>query len=284
MHLWLGQAVAAAYDAAQAILGLYGGAVTVEQKDDRSPLTAADKASHELIVAALQGLPGALPVLSEESREMPYGERRGWPRFWLVDPLDGTKEFLKRNGEFTVNIALVEGGLPVFGVVYAPVLQSLYVGGRGVGAFAAVEGEHFRGRAELLAGFEAPAAAGWQALPRPGASPAGTVRVVASRSHESLETRAFIEDLEARHGRVELISIGSSLKLCLVAEGRADIYPRLAPTMEWDTAAAQAVVEAAGGAVWEHPSGQPLRYNKPSLLNPFFVAGRGGWPAPNRQG
>jgi 3'(2'), 5'-bisphosphate nucleotidase len=284
MGSWLRHAIAAVYDAAQATLRLYGGPVAVEQKDDRSPLTAADRASHELILGALSGLPEAIPVLSEESRETPYAERRGWTRFWLVDPLDGTKEFLKRNGEFTVNLALVDAGQPVLGVVCAPVLGALYVGVRGLGAFTAVEGEHFRGRAELLAGADRPAAAGWQALPRPGAPPPGAVRVVASRSHESDETRAFVEGLAKEHGPAELVSIGSSLKLCLVAEGSADVYPRLAPTMEWDTAAAQAVVEAAGGSVWEYPSGQPLRYNKPSLLNPFFVAGRKGWPAPHRQG
>lgn len=280
----LSQAVAAAYDAAQAILRLYGEPVLVEYKDDRSPLTAADSASHRLILAALQQSTDALPVLSEESRSIPYAERSAWSRFWLVDPLDGTKEFLKRNGEFTVNLALIEDGRVILGVVLAPVLKTLYVGGRDLGAFRAVEGQHYGSRAELIAGSAAPAAAGWEALPRPVARPAGDVRVVASRSHENDETRALIERLAAEPGRVSLVSIGSSLKLCLVADGSADLYPRLGPTMEWDTAAAQAVVEGAGGRVTEYPAGTPLRYNKPDLLNPFFVACRCGWPPPPRQG
>lgn len=278
MQALLRPAVAAAYDAAQAILRLYAGTVAVQYKADQSPLTAADQASHDLIVAALAQLEAPLPVLSEESRETPYAERVGWERFWLVDPLDGTKEFLKRNGEFTVNIALVERGQPVLGVVLAPVRRTLYVGVRGWGAFKAEEGRQFRSRDELLAGVAEPLAAGWQKLPGTAALP-GTVRVIASRSHESDETRAFIAGLAAERGQVELVSIGSSLKLCLVAEGAADVYPRLAPTMEWDTAAAQAVVEASGGVVVEHPSGQPLRCNKPNLLNPFFVARRCGWGA-----
>jgi 3'(2'), 5'-bisphosphate nucleotidase len=275
----LSQAVAAAHAAAQAILRLYGGAVSVEYKDDRSPLTAADCAAHRLIVAALGQGAGALPVLSEESREIPYAERSAWSRFWLVDPLDGTKEFLKRNGEFTVNIALVENGRAVLGVVLAPVLGTVYVGGCELGAFKAVEGRHYSSCTELIDGAADPRAAGWEALP--GAAPAAGsgVRVVASRSHENAETRAFIDRLAAERGRVSLVASGSSLKLCLVAEGSADIYPRLGPTMEWDTAAAQAVVEGAGGAVTEHPTGTPLGYNKPNLLNPFFVACRHGWPA-----
>jgi len=283
MQPLLRHAVGAAYDAAQAILRLYAGAVAVQYKEDRSPLTAADRSSHELILAALQQADGALPVLSEESRETPAAERTAWRRFWLVDPLDGTKEFLKRNGEFTVNIALVEDGQPVLGVVLAPVLKTLYVGCRGRGAFKAEEGRHFQSRAELLAGAADPEAAGWQRLPW-APTESGTVRVVASRSHENDETRAFIARLSAEHGRVSLVSIGSSLKLCLVAEGTADVYPRLAPTMEWDTAAAQAVVEAAGGAVVEYPTGRPLRYNKTSLLNPFFVASRRGWDATTQRG
>lgn len=281
-HPWAASAVGAAYDAGTAILRLYGCAGAVERKGDDSPLTAADRAAHDVIVRGLAASPAGVPILSEESRETPYAERCRWGRFWLVDPLDGTKEFLKRNGEFTVNIALVEGGVPVFGVVWAPVLGSVYVGGLGLGAFAAVKGAQFQGREDLVAGAADPRRAGWEPLPRAGASPsaAGRVRVVASRSHESEATRAFVEALAAEHGAVELLSIGSSLKLCLVAEGRADVYPRLAPTMEWDTAAAQAVVEAAGGSVREHPCGRPLRYNKPDLHNPFFVAVRAGWPAP----
>ena len=171
-------AVSAAYDAAQAILRLYGGMLAVQYKDDRSPLTA-DQASHELIVKALGGGTPGLPVLSEESRETPYAERSAWQRFWLVDPLDGTKEFLKRNGEFTVNIALVEQGEPVLGVVLAPVLKTVYVGVRGGGAFKAIEGTHYQTRAELLAGAAEPAAAGWQKLPCAVPAPGRVARRVA---------------------------------------------------------------------------------------------------------
>jgi 3'(2'), 5'-bisphosphate nucleotidase len=280
----LSQALAAAYDAAQAILDLYGGSIAVDYKDDRSPLTAADRASHQLILAALEHSADALPVLSEESCAVPYAERATWSRFWLVDPLDGTKEFLKRNGEFTVNLALVEDGQAVLGVVLAPALGVLYVGGRDLGAFKAVAGQHYGSRAELLAGAADPAAAGWEALPPTPTPPAGVVRVVASRSHGNDETHALIERLAAERGRVTLVPMGSSLKLCLLADGRADLYPRLGPTMEWDTAAAQAVVEGAGGQVTEYPAGAPLRYNKPNLLNPFFVACRRGWQPIPKQG
>jgi 3'(2'), 5'-bisphosphate nucleotidase len=280
----LSQAVAAAYAAAQAILRLYGDTAAVDYKADRSPLTAADRAAHGLLQAALGQGPDALPVLSEEGSEVPYAERAGWGRFWLIDPLDGTKEFLQRNGEFTVNVALVEDGRAVLGVVLAPVLGTLYVGGPDVGAFRAVAGQHYRSGPELVAGAADPAAAGWEALPRPGAARGSGVRVVVSRSHENDATRAMVARLAAEHGGATPVPMGSSLKLCLVADGSADLYPRLGPTMEWDTAAAQAVVEGAGGSVTEYPAGTPLHYNKPDLHNPFFVARRGGWPAAPRQG
>lgn len=278
MQTWLSAAVAAAAEAGQAILRLYGGEVAVEYKADQSPLTAADRASHDCLVARLGAGASALPVLSEESQARPYDERRAWERYWLIDPLDGTKEFIKRNGEFTVNIALVESGQPVLGVVLAPVTGVFYVGARGLGAYKAEPGRHYRDAAELVSGAADPAAAGWVRLPSMAAAP-GCLRVVASRSHENDATRAFLAALEASAGRVERLAIGSSLKLCLVAEGAADVYPRLGPTMEWDTAAAQAVVEAAGGTVLEHPGGQPLRCNKADLHNPFFVACRAGLSA-----
>ena len=275
MQTWLSAAVAAAAEAGEAILRLYGRAVAVETKADQSPLTAADRASHECLVARLGAGAAALPVLSEEGQARPYAERRDWERFWLIDPLDGTKEFLKRNGEFTVNVALVEAGRPVLGVVLAPVTGVVYVGARGLGAYKAEPGRHYREASDLVSGAADPAAAGWLRLPSVAMTP-GCVRVVSSRSHENDATRAYLAALEASAGRVERLAIGSSLKLCLVAEGAADLYPRLAPTMEWDTAAAQAVVEAAGGAVLEHPGGQPLRCNKADLHNPFFVACRAG--------
>ncbi|MCB1069352.1 MAG: 3'(2'),5'-bisphosphate nucleotidase CysQ [Verrucomicrobia bacterium] len=265
-------AYSATLQAGHRILEIYGSDFTAMEKADRSPLTEADLAAHELLVHAL-GQTG-LPVLSEESAEIPYAERSAWTRFWLVDPLDGTKEFIKRNGEFTVNVALIDQSEPILGLVYAPVLDVLYLG--------------------WTARFD-PSPAAWRLtdpdpacpvfsgpratlLPDPAlARGAGPLRVVASRSHLTGETRSYIEQLEQAHGPASLVSKGSSLKLCMVAEGAADVYPRLAPTMEWDTAAGQAVVEAAGGAVVVYdaqstiPESAPLRYNRENLLNPFFV-------------
>ncbi len=239
-----------ARDAGSAILTVYErDDLGVETKDDKSPITEADKAAHDIIVAGLETLTPEIPVYSEESGDIDYATRKDWPRFWLVDPLDGTKEFIKRNGEFTVNIALIEGDTPVLGVVYVPVTGVLYLGGRGVGAFKEENGE----RAAIQC--------------RERTTP---VVMVASRSHggegvEKLE--AFIRE---EVGEVERTSMGSSLKLCLVAEGKADLYPRLAPTSEWDTAAAHAVVSAAGGVV-VNTAFQPLVYNKPDILNPHFL-------------
>lgn len=276
IHELLPQVVAAAFDAGQAILRLYTGPVTVEYKADHSPLTAADRAAHSVITAALT-CPDGYALLSEEGRETPFAERAAWPRYWLVDPLDGSKEFLKHNGEFTVNIALIEAGRPILGVVYAPVPGTVYAGVAGAGAWKASPGAEYSSREDLLAGAAAPAAR-WLSLPLAPRDPTRPVRVIASRSHMNDATRAFIAGIEAEHGPVSPVSIGSSLKLCLIAEGSVDVYPRIAPTMEWDTAAAQAVLEAAGGSLREFATDQPLHYNKPSLLNPFFVARRAGWP------
>lgn len=240
-------ATEAAQAAGAAILEVYNqDRFEVESKDDQSPLTAADLASQAVIAEALKGHSSALPMLSEESLHAPFEERRQWRRFWLIDPLDGTKEFVKRNGEFTVNIALVEDGVPVLGVIYAPVLERMYGGGPGLGAWRRDDG--------VEASIRATGTAQDQLV------------VVASRSHMSPATEAFLEGLPAHR----LTGMGSSLKLCLVAEGTADVYPRLAPTMEWDTAAAQAVVVAAGGQVLD-PAGVPLRYNKRDLTNPHFI-------------
>lgn len=237
--------------AGEAILHIYdqagaAGAPPLEVvfKDDASPLTLADLASHRIIAAALAKLEPELPVVSEEGDQ---GNRRSTGAFWLVDPLDGTKEFIARNGEFTVNIALIIDGAPVFGVVYAPALSELYWGGREFGSFLTVGEEEFHLPTML------------QRPPK--------IRVVASKSHLNTETREFIEKL----GEVELIQAGSSLKFCRVAEGRADVYPRLAPTAEWDTAAAQAVLEGAGGYVHDLAGGN-LHYGKPDVLNPSFIA------------
>ena len=246
-HL-LDPVLAIAREAGREILRVYNSDFAVEVKADRSPLTAADRASHGIIARELARLTPGVPVWSEESAIVDFNERSRWPRFWLVDPLDGTKEFIKRNGEFTVNIALVQGHDPVLGVVHVPVLDRAYFGGRGAGAF----------RSD---GTAAPRAI---AVCRPARHPA---RVVGSRSHGGASLDGYLERL----GRHELLAMGSSLKFCLVAEGAADVYPRLGPTSEWDTAAAQAVVEAAGGGVVDI-GGRPLRYNsRADVLNPWFL-------------
>ncbi len=240
--------------AGAAVLEVYGTEFSVETKDDESPLTEADRRSNVVILEGLARLDPAIPVISEEARTLPYEERCGWERFWLVDPLDGTKEFVKRNGEFTVNIALVRGGTPVLGVVYQPVGGHLHWAVEGGGAWKSSEG----GTPRRLGG---------------GAhySTKDEVVVVASRSHLTDEVRGFVAGLESQGKRVEFLSAGSSLKLCLVAEGAADVYPRLGPTMEWDTAAAHAVAIEAGRRVVEYGTGEPLRYNKADLLNPHFL-------------
>ena len=234
--------------AGDAILTIYRQPFAVEYKQDESPLTAADQGAHEVIVQALARLTPDIPVLSEESDAETMQARLGWSRYWLVDPLDGTKEFVSRNGEFTVNIALIDHGRPVWGLVYAPVQDKLWYGGKEVGAWRVADGTH---KAIQTRPHEAGQA--W--------------RVVGSRNHLSQATLDYLAPL----GEVELVSMGSSLKFCIIAEGGAELYPRLAPTCEWDTAAAQAVLEGAGGSVTQL-DGTALAYNKPDILNPWFVA------------
>ncbi|NEX83499.1 3'(2'),5'-bisphosphate nucleotidase CysQ [Aeromonas rivipollensis] len=234
--------------AGDAILAIYRQPFAVEYKQDESPLTAADQGAHEVIVQALARLTPDIPVLSEESDAETMQARLGWSRYWLVDPLDGTKEFVSRNGEFTVNIALIDHGRPVWGLVYAPVLDKLWYGGKEVGAWRVADGKHEAIQTRPHGDGEA-----W--------------RVVGSRNHLSQETLDYL----APFGEIELVSMGSSLKFCIIAEGGAELYPRLAPTCEWDTAAAQAVLEGAGGSVTQL-DGTALAYNKPNILNPWFVA------------
>ena len=247
--------------AGNAILSIYECDFEIVTKTDESPLTEADLAAHNVIIAGLEAI-SDLPIFSEESADIPWSTRQTWDSYWLVDPLDGTKEFIKKNGEFTVNIALISGGTPVFGVVYAPVLDTLYSGVVGAGATKTVKGE---------------ATAMSPAL----RSDASVYHVVGSRSHQSPEIQQFIAALDKE---AELVSMGSSLKLCLVAEGAAHFYPRLGPTSEWDTGAAHAVALAAGATVTElsletiadsatNPNSQtPLRYNqRESVLNPYFL-------------
>jgi 3'(2'), 5'-bisphosphate nucleotidase len=254
-----------ALDAGQAILEVYGRDFEVEFKADESPLTEADLASHHIIAKGLAETP--YPVLSEESGDIPYDVRAGWETYWLVDPLDGTREFVKRNGEFTVNIALIDRGVPVLGVVYAPVLDVLYCGMSDVGSRkwdvesgkTAWKADHCSRKSleELLAAIE-PLSTSNIPLSTMRGQRAAPLRVVASKSHCNDETLRFITALENEFGPVERVSCGSSLKLCMVAEGSADIYPRIAPTMEWDTAAAHAVVAAAGGQVFVYDPALPI--------------------------
>lgn len=240
--------------AGDAILAVYRrpAAPSVAQKADASPLTEADLAAHHVLVAGLHGLLAGVPVVSEED-DASLAHRLAAGSFWLIDPLDGTKEFIARNGEFTVNVALVRDGEPVFGVVYAPVIDEMFIGARGLGAF--------RERAGVRASIR---------VAERGDRP---LRVVASRSHMTDATRSYLERL----GPHTLVQAGSSLKFCRVAEGAADAYPRIGPTAEWDTAAAQAVLEAAGGVVHDL-AGRTLRYGKPVNRNDGFVAS--AWPLP----
>lgn len=238
-----------ALDAGHAVMHVYSRDFTVEEKDDKSPLTEADQAAHEVIVAGLKALPESIPVLSEEDGgAFPGPDAQG--RYWLVDPLDGTKEFIKRNGEFTVNIALIEKGTPVLGVVLAPALEVAYLAGEGLGAFKVGANDQ---RQPICVSDRPADDATW--------------RVVGSRSHPSPDLAAWLEQL----GSHDMVPMGSSLKLCLVAEGAADTYPRLGPTCLWDTGAAHAVVEQAGGRV-ETLKGQVLSYAAPEQhLNPHFI-------------
>ncbi len=248
-----------AQEAGRAILEVYAKTeLNISYKADESPLTLADLASHRHIVKQLKELSPDIPVLSEESQHLPFSERQNWTTFWLVDPLDGTKEFIKRNGEFTVNIALIHNNQPVLGVVHAPVLDVSYVAAKSLGAFKTTsEGQTTRISVQDYQ--------------------QGSLNIVASRSHAGPETELFLTRLKATFPNIQLLSVGSSLKFCLVAEGRAHLYPRFGPTMEWDTAAAQCVIEEAGGSVLNIGSGESLRYNhKDSLLNPFFIVSSSG--------
>jgi len=242
-----------AKDAGQAIMKIYNQDFAVEYKTDNSPLTIADQKANEIIVTSLNKLPvnsllnQNIPILSEEGRSIPYKERKNWDYFWLIDPLDGTKEFVKRNGEFTVNIALIHKENPVLGVVYSPVLNFCYWAKSNEGAFK--DGKK---------------------LPLKTQKKEDVYKIVASRSHMSSETRDFIEAIDTDKEK-EIISIGSSLKICLVAEGEASIYPRLGPTMEWDTAAAHAIVNESDGLFNRYIDNSDHLYNKKNLLNDWFV-------------
>ena len=268
----LGLALRAAGRAGREILDVYSGQFAVDSKEDRTPITEADRRAHRVIAEELAA-GSSYPLLSEEGPPTPYAQRRRWRRFWLVDPLDGTKEFVKRNGEFTVNIALIQSGRPVLGVVYAPVSGLLYFAARGSGACKA-EGQAPGPELER-------ALASARSLPRrpstyPGRIPsrpqAARLTVMASRSHSGPEWERFLERLRETYAEVEVLPLGSALKSCLVAEGRADLYLRFGSTMEWDTAAAQAVMEEVGRRVRAYPTRRSLRYNKENPENPSFLA------------
>lgn len=255
------QTAKAALEAGRAILDIYNNAFEVEYKEDQSPLTEADKQAHKKIVSVLSST--EFPILSEEGRDIPYDERKVWDYFWMVDPLDGTKEFVKRNGEFTVNIALIHQQKAILGIIYVPVLDVLYLGAEGIGSF----------KLESFAkDFVHLGLSSW--LKEENSLPKTYNRkytVVGSRSHMSEETEDFINNRKKEVGEIEVMSVGSSLKLCMVAEGKADAYPRFAPTMEWDTAAGQAIVEAMGGKVINWKSKLPMLYNRENLLNDWFL-------------
>ena len=259
---WLIQIINAAIKGGEQILTVYNSDFAVEHKDDKSPLTEADKKAHIAIMEMLQ--PTGIPVLSEEGKHMDYSERKHWNQFWMVDPLDGTKEFIKRNGEFTVNIALIENGKATMGVIYVPVTKELYFADEN--AYKVEMQQSEIGSLEELMQQA-------QLLPLPQTR--SNYVVVGSRSHMSEETETFINEQKALHQEVDILSKGSSLKLCMVAEGAADAYPRFAPTMEWDTAAGQAIAVASGAQVINWDTKELMQYNKENLLNSWFLVKRG---------
>lgn len=253
-------AITAALEAGKTILEIYhSGDFDVEIKGDNSPLTKADKASHEVIMSYL--IKSEIPVLSEEGKSIAYEERKNWNQLWIVDPIDGTKEFIKRNGEFTVNIALIENQKPIVGVVLVPALGELYFSTQEDGAFKGmVDFKNVDINSLIQQGVKLP-------LEREDK----TFTLVASRSHMSPETESYVAEMKREHGKINMISKGSSLKLCMVAEGQADCYPRFAPTMEWDTAAGQAICEHAGYEVIDWKTQAPMLYNRKELLNNWFL-------------
>lgn len=235
------------------IMKIYQQDFDVDYKKDNSPLTKADIHSNEVIIKNLENLYPDIPVLSEENNEIPYKTRKNWEYFWLIDPLDGTKEFVKENGKFTVNIALIYKNTPILGVIYAPALNLLYYAQKDRGAFKQEENK-------------IP-----QRLPIYHHTLNDNLKVIVSKSHYNQKTREFVNNLKNQYKKIEFISIGSSLKFCLIAEGKADIYPRLAPTMEWDVAAGQVIIEQSGGRVVNFNNKTPLNYNKENLFSPWFI-------------
>ncbi len=261
MNKHLQIAIQASLEAGKEIMKIYDTAFNVEYKDDKSPLTEADKRANDIINSYL--IPTQIPIISEENKQINYNVRKNWKTCWIVDPVDGTKEFIKRNGEFTVNIALVTDGKPELGVIYVPATKVLYFADVNLKkAYKTELDVHDTTIKEVLAKSK-------PLSPKAGSS--NPVQVIASRSHISQETLNFIEELKQSGKNVEIVSKGSSLKFCLVAEGNADVYPRYAPTMEWDTAAGQSICNAVGINVISKQTNKPLLYNKENLLNPWFL-------------
>jgi 3'(2'), 5'-bisphosphate nucleotidase len=253
-------AVEAAIDAGAEIMKIYEtDDFDVDFKSDDSPLTKADTASHKVICKYLEGTD--IPILSEEGRSIPFEERKEWNQLWIVDPIDGTKEFIKKNGEFTVNIALVENGTPIMGVIYVPAKNELYLGALDMGSYKHENIEEYSDLDSIIK----------ESVKIPVKDTNRPYTVVASRSHMSKETEDYIKELGDKYGEIETISKGSSLKLCMVAEGKADAYPRFAPTMEWDTAAGQAICMHAGFDVIDWETKETMNYNRENLLNNWFL-------------
>ena len=254
-------AIQAALEGGAEIMKIYQNDFDVKYKNDNSPLTLADQKCNDVINSYL--IDTEYPIISEENKQNTFDERKQWESCWIVDPLDGTKEFVKRNGEFTVNIALVKNGKPLLGVIYVPDTKILYYADvqKGV-TYRSVLKSHDENLKDLSSKAK---------LIRPSTQSKDKIKVVGSRSHMSIATEEFVDSLKKRYKNVEIVSKGSSLKFCLVAEGNADVYPRFAPTMEWDTAAGQAICEAVGLKVISKETNEPLLYNKENLLNPWFL-------------
>ena len=252
-------AINASIKGGHAIMEVYASDFAVEHKEDKSPLTLADKNCNAIIETYLEKT--NIPILSEEGAKTPFSERKNWEYSWLVDPLDGTKEFVKRNGEFTVNIALIHNGSPVMGVIYVPVKEELYFALKDMGSYKTSRNSIIHNLEELISNSNK----------LPISEMRESYIIVGSRSHMSAETEQFFKETKHEHGEVEVMAVGSSLKLCMVAEGKADAYPRYAPTMEWDTGAGHAIAKYAGFSVKQYNSPEDVVYNKEDLLNPWFL-------------
>lgn len=252
-------AINAAIKGGHAIMEVYCSDFEVDYKEDKSPLTIADKKCHQIIERLL--FKTGIPILSEEGESIPFSERKNWEYFWLVDPLDGTKEFIKRNGEFTVNIAMIHNGIPIMGVIYTPVRQELYFAMEPYGSFKVNRSLQINSLDDLIT----------ESDKLPIDYKRNDYVIVGSRSHMSVETEKFIEDKKKEHKKVKMLIVGSSLKFCIIAEGKADAYPRYALTMEWDTGAGHAIAKMAGFSTLQYATKEELVYNKQNLLNPWFL-------------